>query len=345
LFPPFNHRGGGDRGADGSAATVHVGREPKAALVTAKCYGGDATRKRKLLEQTLPRGRPQRESIAIALKELGFTERLPQIREDSRNYLLSSRKKLLAERPAPKMTRQEALAWRDEFRSRSKGGRWIDPEKFTLKNEPEPVPVDEGPFGWGTYFQKISVWGEGSGVDLRSLLTAVFFGPLAAGAIPDIISDPLVQQAAGTFYFYPGASGGTFEFSTGVLCWGNYILNSDDGLIDSKEAQVDVRAIFGGGYAPENSDPWDNPGQLTPFDAQPLQLFEKDGANINETDGFASGDRLSIIADVPPGMSAFLAVTFIATVAARGDGSFAELDMTEFIGGMMTTGVATQQIA
>lgn len=31
-------------GRCGSEATVHVGREPKAELVTAKCYGGDATR-------------------------------------------------------------------------------------------------------------------------------------------------------------------------------------------------------------------------------------------------------------------------------------------------------------
>ena len=29
-------------GRCGSEATVHVGREPKAELVTAKCYGGDA---------------------------------------------------------------------------------------------------------------------------------------------------------------------------------------------------------------------------------------------------------------------------------------------------------------
>jgi hypothetical protein len=276
-------------------------------------------------------GRPQREGVALVLKELGFYEHLPRIRRDSREYLRECRRRLSKDRPAPKMTRDVALAQRDKFRSHGRG-EWIEPSKFiqtTLSPQLQPtgaaVPMQD-PVQYG------SVWvnGDGTGFDLSSALQLGFLLTPAL-FVTDLSGNPTSNYFEATWAFgYTPPEDGVYRFTAGLVGWGKYTLISDDGPFDSHEVYADLV------------------GRLVEIETSTgtgSRLFERTGANINETDTFVGSDTLQIDVHATAGNELTIRAGFDANVWARGDDTFAELDMTQAVGGLLCSGLSMEQIA
>jgi hypothetical protein len=286
-------------------------------------------------EQETERGRPQRESVAIILQELGFYDRLPKIREDSRAYLRSSRERLLAERQRPKWTHELALAERERFRRGSRLASLIEPDKFSVATlEPQGVPYGgsielpaQNPIQPGL----INVVGSGTGWDLNAALGTGFmfpFGFIAGLAGIDALPNQRQFLAVWEFPFTSPADG-SYRATAGLLAWGEYTLISDDGPFDSHEVDARVDALLTTTSGPVSS----------------TELFSRGDDNINEKDSFANAASVELVTQGKAGQQIKFHAGILLTVEARGDDTFAQLDATQGIGGLMSGGLTVDQIA
>jgi hypothetical protein len=275
------------------------------------------------------RGRPQRESAAITLRDTGFYDRLPKIRKDSKDYLVSSRERLLRVRPDPKMTRNEALGHREEFRKGQP--RILEPFKFTVTSlgtsslEPSSESLQPQEL---IQHGEVDITGSGLGFDTGTAAIIGALGLLTLAEIPNLTGDFTQKSFQGDWYFkYTPPKTDVYRLSTGLLSWGKYVLISDDGPFDSHEVSLGVI------------------GFLECENRSTSQIFTRQGANINEADSFAGSTDCVVMVPLTANVEATIHAGVIAGVAARGDDTFAQIDMTDPAGGMLCPGVKIEQFS
>jgi len=273
------------------------------------------------MPENVERGRRLRDSIAIAHKELGFDKRLPQIRKDSHAWFLTRQQQLLAERIPSKASRELALAKRKQFLAQAKGKRLIEPSKrvlTTLKPQSEPTHV-EPPSQDMILYGSTAVTGSGLGFNPNALATLILVPILGLGALRSLIAGARFEAIAAAWRFrFTAPSDGWYRFSVGLIGWGNYVVISDDGPFDSHEVEANLTGTLG-------------PTQTA--------FFDRNGANIDEKDTFVGARRVEYRPWCDAGQTVDLTASLLATVAARGDDTFAQMDMTQPVGGMMCTGL------
>jgi hypothetical protein len=220
----------------------------------------------------------------------------------------------------------------EEASSRSK---FIQAHAFklsTASSDDPPAKVNET-LNPPSFYQHdhIHVEGEGDGLDYAAVIRTALIFPFL---LP--IGWPAVGTGAGAhaqydFTFTPPVDG-QYSFSALLIAYGTYALAADDGWPDSKEAACNV---YGQLYAP-NDDPATDKGYQV--------MFDRGDDNILEADNFSVMTEVSRIAHCKGGTALDLHAGIQALVMARGDGSIADMDLSQQTGAFVCLGLTVTQL-